>query len=155
MGKFSDIPKMVEEALGKMTDKSQLRVLGEESKKLIQKRTRLGGGVTGHLGSRTQLKKLSPSYKKQRKRLKGADRLSSTTTPAKSNLTRTGLMLRDIGVKISRNKVLLRFISPDAKKRAKWVQDAGRTFFFVSKPEFKQLQKNIQKRVQNILNKIK
>lgn len=151
MGKFSDIPDLVEKALKDMTSKKQLRITGEETKKLIQKRTRLGGGVSGPLGQRTKLKPLSDGYKKQRKRMP----LSSTTKPSKSNLTQTGEMLRDIGVKIRNGGISLRFVSSGAKKKARWVQDAGRTFFFVSGPEFKQLQLNIRKRVQNILNKIK
>lgn len=155
MGKFTDISIIVETTLKEITSKENLRIIGEEAKRLIQRRTRLGGGVDKSLGNRTRLKPLSGGYKKQRKRLRRRNQLSGTTTPAKSNLTQTGGMLRDIGVKVSSGRVSLRFISAGAKKKAKWVQDAGRKFFHISKPEFNQLQKSIRKRVEAILNKIK
>lgn len=153
MAKFEDIPKIVERALNEMTSNRNLRVLGEDAKKLIQKRTRLGGGVKTSLGPRMKLNKLSGPYKKQRKRKKG--NLDKTTSPAKSNLTFTGQMLREIGVKIRKNRISLKFIDPFAKKKAKWVQDAGREFFHISRPEFKQLQKIMRKRVEKVLNKFK
>lgn len=149
--KFSDIPKIMERAFKKMTNKTHLRIVGEDAKRLIQKRTRLGGGVEKSLGTRRKLKKLSKSYKKQRKGMK----LDRTTSPAKSNVTQTGEMLREIGVKVRSNKALLRFISPSAKKKAKWVQDAGRKFFNISQPELKQLTRLLRKRVNRILKTIK
>ena len=153
MVKFIDIPKLMESALKEMTSKKNLRILGEDAKRLIQKRTRLGGGVERSLGPRTKLKSLSESYKKQRK--KNKVKLDRTTTPARSNLTFTGGMLRDIGVKVSKAKVSLRFITPFAKDKAKWVQDAGREFFNITKPEFKQLQNKVRKQVQRVLTKLK
>ena len=155
MAKFIDIAKITKKAVADLTTQKNLRILGEDAKSLIQKRTRLGGGVEKSLGPRTKLNKLSTLYKKQRKRFKGRGQLDSTTTPAKSNLTQTGGMLRDIGVKIKGLSVIIRFITPFAKKKAKWVQDAGRNFFYISKPEFRQLQNRLVLKVQKILNKIK
>lgn len=155
MGKWSDIPKLAERALKDASSKSQLETLGQEAKALIQKRTRLGGGVESSLGPRTQLKKLSEPYKKQRRKLKRDSKLSDTTTPAKSNLTQTGQMIESIDVNVSNGKVSLFFSNTKAKLKAKWVQDGGRGFFNISKPEFNQLQKNLQERVQSILKKLK
>ncbi len=153
MAKFSDIPKMIEKALEEMSSKDTLRVIGEEAKDLIQTRTRLGGGVKTSLGPRSRLKPLSDGYKKDRKRNRGE--LDRNTSPARSNLTYTGEMLRDIGVKIRDGNILLRFISPGAKQKAKWVQDAGREFFHISKPEFKQLQTSMRKRIEKVLKSFK
>lgn len=150
MGKFTDIPKLAQKIVDEFSSKQNLRILGEDAKKLIQKRTRLGGGVERSLGPRVKLKKLSDPYKRQRKR----SRLDSTTTPAKSNLTRTGGMLRDIGVKVGFRKAIIRFITPFAKLKARWVQDAGRKFFFISKPEFKQLQNKLTLKIQKLVSKL-
>lgn len=151
MAKLTDITKIADAALKEMTDKKNLRIVGEEAKRLIQKRTRLGGSVKTNLGTRSRLKPLSDGYKKQR-RNKRSD-LDRTTSPARSNLTYTGQMLREIGVKIRNGSIILRFIHPFAKKKAEWVQDAGREFFYISKPEFKQLQNIMRKRVSKVLNK--
>lgn len=151
MAKLTDITKIAEKALNEMTSKKNLRIVGEEAKSLIQKRTRLGGSVKQNLGTRSRLKPLSEDYKKTRKR-KRSD-LDRTTSPARSNLTYSGQMLREIGVKIRNGSILLRFIHPFAKQKAKWVQDQGREFFFISKPEFRQLQNLMRKRVSKVLNK--
>ena len=153
--KFSDIPRLVKKAMDEMTQKSRLKDLGETAKSLVQKRTRLGGGSTGPGGSRTKLDPLSDKYRAQRKRFKKTNVLDSTTTPAKSNLTKTGEMLREIGVKISGTRIRLEFTTAFAKKKAKWVQDAGRKFFSLTEPERKQLEKKLSKEAQEILNKIK
>jgi hypothetical protein len=152
MGKFTDIDQIIRLGLRKMSSKESMKILGDDSRKLIKRRTRLGGGVERSLGPRTKLDKLSTKYKKQRKKMKG---LSSFTRPSKSNLTLTSDMLDHIGVNARRAGVSLKFTKKFAKDKAKWVQDAGRNFFHLSKPEFKQLRIKLEKRVQKFLNKLK
>lgn len=60
----------------------------------IQRRTRQGYGVSQDGGTLQRLKPLSPAYVEQRKRA----RLSSFTSPGRSNLTFTGELLGSLGV---------------------------------------------------------
>jgi hypothetical protein len=149
MAKFKDIGEITRKVLNEMTKRSNMIELGNEGKRLIQRRTRLGGGVKEHSGNRTKLKALSEPYKKQRKRMK----LDSTARPAKSNLTQTGEMLREISVKSIRKSTELYFKTSDAKNKAEWTQDAGRKFFFFSKPEVRQLTKILNEKLLKILKK--
>ncbi len=154
MDKFKDITKLAEKALKEMTSKTNLRVLGEDAKKLIQKRTRLGGGVKRSEGPRVPLKNLSKDYRKQRKRLKKKGKLDRTTTPAKSNLTQTGQMLKDIRAQVKRGFIRLNFRDRFSKQKAKWTQNAGRDFFNLTKAEVRQLRKKLRLKLEQILKKI-
>lgn len=59
----------------------------------IKLRTRLGSGVSEAGGKKEPLAKLAPSTIASRKSKKRTGKLSSLTTPGKSNLTDTGQML--------------------------------------------------------------
>lgn len=154
MSDLKDISKLIEAGIDEATSKKNMRILGEDAKKLVQRRTRLGKGVDGTRGPTKRLKKLSKSYKKQRKRLRKNGQLDKTTQPAKSNVTQTGQMLREIGVRARRGLAKILFIDSFAKQKAKWVQDAGRKFFYISNAEYKQLEKKVSKRVDNIIKKL-
>lgn len=74
----------------------ELRSVGEFAIKIISARTRRGFGVRVAGGPQSRLKKLSTEYVAFRKR--NRSKLDSTTTPGKSNLTFTGILLRSLKV---------------------------------------------------------
>ena len=79
--------------------------IGEEAKRLIFLRTKLGYGVPFTGANREKLKGLSASYIKMRKSSKKLGELSDTTSASKSNLTFTGQLLDSIQVKKSVNGI--------------------------------------------------
>jgi len=88
---ISDIKKGLD-----LTTKDKIsEVAARVGAQLIQRRTREGLGVATDGGTTYALKKLSKSYIEFRKR----SSLSSHTTPTKSNLTFSGLMLGSLTAK--------------------------------------------------------
>jgi hypothetical protein len=157
---FDDIGKAAERALDKLSKPSNLRKHGQSLGSQIQKRTRLGKGVASENGTLSRLKKLKPDYIKQRKKGK----LSSKTTPARSNLTRTGQLLKSIkGGAKTFGKIIVEFFGDrnDGKTNddiAGWQEKQGRPFFYMSKPERNkltgELRKDIEQRIDQELKKL-
>lgn len=96
------------DALIELRQPRNMRIIGREAAAIVRKRTLLGFGVAENGGNRKRLKPLSDSYKAQRRgevafiTLQGRVipvkpiepiRLSSKTTPGKSNLTLGGELL--------------------------------------------------------------
>lgn len=152
MSASDDIKKVMKalENIQKEVEKDFIDV-GEEAVELIKKRTRLGYGVEDQGKSKTKLKRLSPEYIDQRKRKKP----TGPSTPAKSNLTDSGDMLDALEAKEKQgNKVEIGFKNSKEEKKAKYVSE-DRPFNNLSKAEVKQLQKKIEKSLQDAINKIK
>lgn len=129
----------------------ELRALAEESIVIVQRRARLGyGSPTTAGGQRFAFPGLSQSYVEFRSKGRGAEWLSDTTTPRKSNVTFTGQMLESIKVvSLSAGKVS---IAPTGTRSdpfsrrgltnaqvASYLEQQGRPFLNLTKPEVSQL----------------
>lgn len=86
-------------SINQTVDSNFMREVGEETKRLIYLRTKLGYGVKSQGGVRSKLKPLSPFYVELRKLIQKDGLLDGTTSPKKSNLTFSGQLLKSIKVK--------------------------------------------------------
>lgn len=124
--------------------------LGTLAIEMIKTRTRLGSGVPELGKAQQKLAPLADTTKVKRKREKAAGRLSSKTTPAKSNLTQTGELLDNIKF-ITSGKTLEIYIAGDRNRKvATYVADA-RPFFTLSKSEVSRLADVIQLAINSYL----
>lgn len=134
--------KRIERSVGQAISPSQMRALALEAIDIIVKRTRLGYGVRRTYGEKERLPSLSARYIDYRRAFK---RLSSTTSPRKSNITLTGRLLDSIGIKrVSEGQVVITALGtrPGGLTNADLVghlENKGRPFLRVSDLEFKQL----------------
>jgi len=94
---FKKFTENIKKELKKATSPSVMRALSEFALNLIVKRSRLGFGVSKNFGEKSKFPNLSDDYIKQRRRFKG---LSFTTSPSKSNITRTGQLLLSMQVTV-------------------------------------------------------
>lgn len=130
--------------------------LGSFTIGLVVKRTRLGYGVDKFLGKKERLIPLSDKYVEQRKRSK----LSSLTSPKKSNLTRTSKMLDSLKIlKVNTKSVI---IGPSGDRSDTDATNAeiafynevnGRTFLNISALEFKQVVREYRRSFGDLLKK--
>ncbi len=147
----------IEAAGQKALSRSNTKKILDEAAKIVRRRTLLGFGVEENEGPRKRLKKLSASYKEQRRRLgkprkvstgekfRSKLRLSPKTTPAKSNLTLTGQLLDSIRARVTGPGK--GFLTPTGQRNdgfsneeiAAFVEEAGRDFMNLSNNEIKQL----------------
>ena len=122
---FKNVQKRIEKSTRDALTDPSLNRLAQKIAKQIAKRTQLGKGVDAS-GNPKALKKLSPSYKEIRKgnliihknkngntvayKPKKKPRLSSLTTPSKSNLTATGQLLKAIVGRYAGNKLIIEIL---------------------------------------------
>lgn len=152
MSFLSDIAKL-NKKLKKIVQESSVKALepvGRIAIDIIRKRTRQGYGVSKQGGSKQELKAFDPkgSYIKFRRRNRG--RLSSFTSPGKSNLTFTGQMLLGMVQKRQGKSVILTFDSQRNKDVAGHVSGA-RPFMFLAKEEIDQVVKTFDKYFTNLV----
>jgi hypothetical protein len=149
--KLQQIRRKVESTLA---DNKDLDFLLKEIPMQIEKRTRLGKGVSD-TGELIKLNPLSEGYVKQRKKGK----LSSLTSPKKSNLTRTGEMLSSI-FGIRRGTIFTFFFGgtrEDGESNnnvARYAREKGRPFFDLSTSERNGLQRKISKVIKESIKKL-
>lgn len=151
---LSKLSDTVQESVNKKT----MEAVGEFTKDLVVKRTRLGYGVDENFGEKSKFADLSTSYVLARKRNSG---LSSLTRPKKSNLTKTGQLLDSIRAKYVRKGVIL--ITPtgtrtDGKSNlniAQYNADSPKKRIFnrVSQKEFNQVLRFYRKTFGDLVKK--
>jgi len=90
--------RKLEQQLRRAINRTTMQDVGDFAVELVQKRTRLGYGVPDAEAPREKLKELKQSYVSQRQKDRANGKLSSRTTPKKSNLTRTDQMISSIAV---------------------------------------------------------
>jgi hypothetical protein len=152
---FRRIRAKIKLAEDKVKEQTSMKFIGNFGARLIRKRTRLGYGSNN--GKKERLEKLSPLYKKQRKKFSG---LSSKTTAGKSNLTRTGQMLDSIKSKVTgygQAEIYLDGSRDDDltnDKVREYVEDNGRPFFNFTTQEEKQITRIISKRLKTFIREI-
>lgn len=142
MPKPLDLQKIINELTEAVIDKELKTLIGEYVVERIRKRTRLGKGVEEFRASPQTLKKLSANYIKQRKKSK----LSSDTTPARSNLTKTGKMLNDLIFRIQGDSIIVEFKTKASARKAGFVSE-DRPFLTLSEPEYQGLVKLVRREV--------
>lgn len=94
--KLDNITKHINKSFDKVLDKKTTKKLGESLAQDIVKRTRLGFGVINTGENKHKLLPLSEPYVEKRRVDARNGKLSSRTTPRKSNLTKTGQLLDSI-----------------------------------------------------------
>lgn len=150
---FKDLQKKVEIALQAVLNKSTFDEIGKMTAQSIKTRTRLGKGVETTPGSLVPLKALAPSTKERRTSKKKAGKLSSQTTPAKSNLTDTGEMLDSLKYQSTDTEVRIYIDGSDNQKKAKDQAEQGRKFMNLSKSEVAEVVRFLQKKITDSFNK--
>lgn len=153
-------------AANKVINRQNTKKILDEAATIIRRRTLLGFGVEENGGARRRLKKLSGSYIEQRQgravywtgkngkvrrvptsaKFRSRLRLSTKTTPGKSNLTLSGQLLDSIKATVQGPG--RGFIAPDGSRTdgftnqeiATFVEEAGREFLNLSNNEIKQLE---------------
>ena len=155
MSKFN---KDMENVVKEFTNKDVMQQIGDYAVDRIKTRTRLGKGVKSTGSEAEPLKPLKDSYREQRKRDKRSGKLSQFSSPAKSNLTRTGQMLDSISVKATAQKVLLYFRGSRKDSDASNAEVAGfvsesRPFFNLSKAELNGLNRFIRDLFEKIVKR--
>lgn len=147
MGISDQIIKQIQKALNEGISKDNLEKTGKEVAESIKKRTRLGRSVEKTGNQATKLEPLSAKYKKQRSGLKKKGKLSSQTTPAKSNLTKSGEMVDNIKSKANQNGFEIYIEGRENREKARYVQEK-RPFMNLAKFEIKLI-------IENIINRIR
>lgn len=153
------VKKITKELEQTVKSKAFYDEVGEEVSTQIRKRTRLGYGISG-TESQVKLKPTAPSTKKGKEFKKKKGKLSGLTTPKKSNLTDTGQLLDSINHKASIQKVVIGFKDQRKdseignKELAKHVQ-VDRPFFGLTTPEKNRLKRLIEKKIQEMVKRLK
>lgn len=141
---LKDLQIRLKSLINGVVDKALMGEVGQEVVGMVKDRTRKGFGVPQNLGAKKPLPGISESYKKQRRRLRGQGKLSSETTPNKSNLTNTGKLVDSIDYTATSNEVKVEPQGRSNQKKAAFQADAGRIAFNLSKSENKKILKLIE-----------
>jgi len=154
------VDKVKKELEKAVASKSFYDEIGKEVSNQIRKRTRLGYGSSPS-GQQVKLASLKESTVENRKRTKKKGNLSNLTTPKKSNLTETAQLLDAIEHKSTNQKVTIQFSDrrKDSKignkKLAGYVQQAGRRFFDLTTAETSSLKRLVEKKIQELIKRLK
>ena len=154
---FKRFTDKVEKHLKTSISPQVMRSLADFALNLIVKRSRLGFGVEENFRKRFKFPRLSDGYVKQRKSFKG---LSFTTSPSKSNITRTGQLL--LSMKVTTVKAGQFTIEPTGKRKgesltnkelAEILAKKNRTFNRLSELEYNQLLRFYRRTFGDLLRK--
>lgn len=142
--------KRVDGAFIESTTRSTTQKFASMGATQIKARTRAGFGVRN--GRKIRLKPLAKSTIEQRKRT----RLSPLTSPRRSNLTRTGEMLRNIVGRGLRQRIVIRF-SRETRRDGKRNSDiAGfvekdRPFFSLTNREVNSILRSVGRKIRDVI----
>lgn len=139
--------KDLESIMKEIGSPENMKALADMLKDDIIKRTKLGFGVNNKGESQSKLKPLSESTKKARKHMK----LDSTTSPAKSNLTQSGDLLRDLKTVVAQNVASIELGSQESRDKAMWNEQKGRTFMNISKSQILNITNILKKKIAELL----
>lgn len=134
-----DFKRTLAKALDDVTKASNLKKYAEDLAKGVQKRTRLGKSVDKHEAAPKRMKKLAASTVKQRKRKKST--LSGYTSPAKSNLSETGVMLDSVKGKAKKKEIEISVSNKEEAKAGYAKKD--RPFMNLDKAQVKKLKEEL------------
>ena len=150
---FKQLGIKLKRLVDNVVDNELLNEIGKRTTKQVKDRTRKGFGVEEQLGPKTRLKPLTTKYKKRRAKLRKRGKLSSETSPNKSNLTKSGEMLDSTDYTISRDTVTVAPKGRRNKEKASAQEKAGRTAYNISKSENKELLKFIENEITKDIKK--
>lgn len=122
-----------------MGDAQTMKKVAKQTAETVKKRTRRGFGVETTGGSSKRLKKLSDGYKKTRRGLSKRGDLSQNTTPAKSNLTKSGEMLDAVKGEGTTRQARIYIDGSRNKKKAQDQVEQGREFMNLNRAEIKDI----------------
>lgn len=113
---FNKLVQVVTDAT--VNNGSLKKTLGEKTKNFVFKRTKAGKAV-GKGKTEDQLKPHTASYKRERRFLQRRGKLASDTSPATSNLTKSGEMLADLKSDITDKGAIVYLGSNESKIKMK------------------------------------
>lgn len=159
MAKFNREAKKL---LNKATNAKRMRMIADESVKIIVERTQDDGkAVAFNGGSRLKLKSVSPGYAKWRdkKRAKKGRKYPVVSKKAprgrECNLTLTGKMLRTLRtIKASKKESQIGWSIQTERDKAQWAVDGGRDFLNLSNIEILKLSKILKEEIKKEAKKI-
>lgn len=149
--------EVLRRAEANLTSRQTLDNIGDKLTDDIKKRTKLGFGVENQGGSQKKFKGLAPSTKKTRK--SQSQKLSSDTSPAKSNLTFTGAMVDSINHESEKGRILIKATGQDEKgiknsDKIKYNAEKGRIIFNLTKGQIRELKDEFQKRLELVVKRL-
>jgi hypothetical protein len=166
---INEAVKKIKDQVDKFASREQMGIYARDMAKLIGVRTRLGRAVMQNGATTSAMKKLSESYKKQRKGQiaffssggrvipyvpKSPPRLHTETTPSKSNLTNTGEMIDSlVGRGVSVGRGIIRLIGRRNQDIGGWQEDKGRVFMRLAKAEITRLTRQIGNDLEQFIKK--
>lgn len=150
---FKDLEKKLAKLISSVGDASTMDKIGKELAQTVKTRTRKGFGVDQPGGRSKRLTKLSKPYKKERKGLQSRGKLSSETSPAKSNLTKTGELLDSIKGSGKKNEARIYIDGRNNVKKVRDQAQAGREFMNLNKAEIKDAIDILEKELNNDIKK--
>lgn len=149
---FKHVNIQIKALIAGVVSRNNMQKIANTAKAMVIDRTAKGYGVPQPEGPKERLKGLSESTKKRRNRLKRQGKLSSETTPKKSNLTESRHMLDSVRAKATTGEATVYLSNSEANKKAKYQEDSGRIFMNLSKNEVNKIKKEIE---QGLINDIK
>lgn len=150
---FKDLKKKVDSALREVLSKDTFNEIGKLTSDQIKTRTRLGKGVPESEGAFQTLKPLADATINIRTDKKKKGKLSSLTTPKRSNLTETGELLDSLKYQSTNTEVRIYIEGPQNQKKANDQVAQGRKFMNLSKTEVREIIKYLQKKIEDSFNK--
>lgn len=143
----------IDKLITQVGSRDNMRQVGKLAKELVVNRTSRGFGVSRSEGPKEKLKALSPNYKSARRRLRKQGRLSSETTPTRSNLTKSRQMLESVDSNGQKNRAEVFLNDNAAETKAQLQAKQGRKFMNLSKDETKQITDLLEKQIINDIKK--
>lgn len=128
----------------KLINRSFFKSVSKDIREEIQDRVQRGYGVEEHGKSKQKLKRLATSTKIRRKHLKIKGKLSSKTSPTKSNQIETGKMLESLKESANRYGFDIE-VRGNRKKVYEYQEEGGRPWLYLTKEEEKTLDKAVEK----------
>lgn len=151
---MDEVMEEVKKILEKLKSPESLKELGTKVIDMVRNRTRLGYGCSKD-GKKEKLDALSDPYVKQRRNRKKKGTLSSLTSPAKSNLTLTGDMLKNMDYKVDKEQLVIEFSDEFSTNKATWNTDKERPFMNLTEQETKRVTELIKDEVAKLVKSIK
>jgi hypothetical protein len=149
-GLSKHLKESITRALEETITPQLMQQVGDDFVDQIRTRTRLGNGLDKHKGEPSKLRPLSKDYVESRKTFK---KLSPLTKPGKSNLTLTGEMLDQLKATVQGAKITITFGNQFSKDKARWNQESGRKFLFISRVQIERLKNGLEKKITTLLKK--
>lgn len=150
---FDDLSKKLNQIIDEVQTKEFYEELGSTAVERIKTRTRLGKGVSKRGGQAETLKPLAPTYIEDRQYLKQKGKLSSKTTPSRSNLTKTGAMLDATTHKATNKEAVVTVVGEEEKRKVKENADLGRIYLNLSDLDIQALTKITERRVTEVIKR--